>query len=225
MRKIGYALFFIILFSFGIAGASEFPSLTGRVVDEAGILSANDERTINEILSANPNNQVVLVTLKSLRGQEIEEYSNALFRHWKLGDKEKNDGVLIAFAPKERQVRIEVGYGAEAVLTDAIASMIIQHDVLPFVRKNDYSTATIRTARSVIKALGGEAVSEPENDYIWFIVIFLLIFIIPELPSFGGGSRRGGGSFGGGFRGGGSFGGGFRGGGGSSGGGGASGRW
>ena len=108
--------------------AANFPALTGRVVDTAHILSpvtiADLERKLAD-LEQKSGIQLVVATVPSLEGQEIEPYANELFRAWKLGEAKKNNGVLLLVAPKEQRVRIEVGYGLEGTLTDAVSSVII----------------------------------------------------------------------------------------------------
>src|SRR4029078_11606440 len=110
--------------------AFNFPPLTGPVVDAAKILSNETHLVINRKLrdyQARTGHQVVVATVPSLEGYEIREYGNQLFRHSAIGDKERNDGVLILVAPNERKVSIEVGYGAEPELTDAISKIIIEN--------------------------------------------------------------------------------------------------
>jgi uncharacterized protein len=99
-----------------------FPRLTGRIVDEAGVLSPAAEAGLARDLEAHERStggQVVVATLRSLRGLVVEELANRLFREWRLGGAERDDGALLVVAPRERRVRIEVGYGLEGVLTDA----------------------------------------------------------------------------------------------------------
>ena len=107
------------------ACAANFPPLTGRVVDQANILSAGHAgRSERKLADLEPKSgiQLVVATVTSLDGEEIEPYANGLFRAWKLGERQRNNGVLLLVAPKERRVRIEVGYGLEGTLTDAVSS-------------------------------------------------------------------------------------------------------
>jgi hypothetical protein len=107
--------------------ALTFPELTGRVVDEAGILDPSTKAALERKLSefeGNTTGQLIVVTLKSLRGTSIEDYGYQLGRHWQIGQKEKNTGALLIVAPNERKVRIEVGYGFEGTLTDAVSKLI-----------------------------------------------------------------------------------------------------
>jgi uncharacterized protein len=116
---------FIAFVCAGIAAfAVNYPALTGRIVDQANIISADTRNTIEPKLidlEAKSGIQLVVATVTSLEGQEIEPYANELFRNWKLGEKEKNNGVLLLVAPNEHRVRIEVGYGLEGTLTDVLS--------------------------------------------------------------------------------------------------------
>ena len=133
------------------ARASTFPRLTGRVVDEAGVLPDSARVALVSklaALEARTTDQVVVVTLRSLRGQTIEQYGVALGRQWQIGQSGKNNGVLLVVAPNERKVRIEVGYGLEGTLPDAVAKLIIEqtHPDAPF-RDNDYGRHRARRRR------------------------------------------------------------------------------
>jgi uncharacterized protein len=124
-----------------LQAALDFPELTGRVVDEANLLPAEDESRITQQLKAHEEkttNQVVVVTLKSLQGYDIADYGYQLGRHWGIGQAEFNNGVLLIVAPNERKVRIEVGYGLEATLTDALSKQIIDNRITTQFKKKDY---------------------------------------------------------------------------------------
>lgn len=234
-----------------VAFALDFPQLTGRVVDQAGVMSA-DSRTAVEAklkdLEDKSGIQLVVATVKSLQGGDIETYANELFRAWKLGQAQKNNGVLLLVAPNEHKVRIEVGYGLEGTLTDALSSVVISSAIVPRFKTGDFSGGIERGVDGIISILNGDAadwqpkvnvrqddLSADFDQLFPFLFILLFIFIIWYVNRNSGGpggmARRGGGpvfipyggsSWGGG---GGGFGGGFSGGGGSSGGGGASGGW
>src|SRR5690242_14482106 len=110
------------------------PALSGRVVDAAGVLDpANRKALVTrlETLEAATGDQLVVATVASLHGNPIESYANRLFNIWKLGRKDTNNGVLLLVAPSERKVRIEVGYGLEGTLTDAVAELIIEQSIVP----------------------------------------------------------------------------------------------
>jgi len=236
----------------GLAFALDFPPLTGRVVDNAGIVPQPVSASIEAKLQALEDKsgiQLVVATVPSLQGQEIEEYANLLFRHWGLGEKAKNNGVLLLVAPKEKRVRIEVGYGLEGTLTDALSSLVIANAMAPRFKAGDFGGGIDRGVDDIIAVLSTDAQEwqkrpdlraareeTPADEAIPWVAILFFLFILflltrsprgSNLASFLlgvllGSGRNGGGGFGGGGFG---DGGGFSGGGGSSGGGGASGSW
>jgi uncharacterized protein len=123
------------------AAAQTFPKLTGRVVDEAGLLDAAREAALSQklqTLEQQTGRQLVVATLPSLEGRTVEDYGYRLGRAWGIGDKEEDDGVLLIVAPNERKVRIETGYGARVFLTDAVSSVIIRNAILPKFREGDF---------------------------------------------------------------------------------------
>ena len=231
-----------------LAFALDFPPLTGRIVDQANIIGASSRADIETKLTDLEDKsgiQLVVATVKTLAGNDIETYANGLFRFWKLGEKDKNNGVLLLVAPNEHKVRIEVGYGLEATLTDALSSVIISSAIVPRFRANDYSGGVARGVDGIIGVLSGDSAewqkkvelrrddrSGEASNLTPFLIFLVILFIVWYLNRH---SRGGmmfippiGSSFGSGFgggSGGGFSGGGFFGGGGSSGGGGASGSW
>ena len=133
--------------------AANFPPLTGRVVDQANILSpvtkADLERKLAD-LEQKSRIQLVVATVPSLDGEEIEPYANGLFRAWKLGEAKDNNGALLLIAPKERRVRIEVGYGLEGTLTDAVSSIIISNAIAPRFKAGDFNGGVTRGVDDII---------------------------------------------------------------------------
>lgn len=120
-----------------VAAAQTFPALTGRVVDQANLLSPEKEAELTERLAAlerDTTDQLVVVTVPDLQGHDIADYGYRLGRHWAIGQADKDNGVLLIVAPTERKVRIEVGYGLEGVLPDALAALIIHDRILPAFR-------------------------------------------------------------------------------------------
>ena len=246
----------ILTFAAVAAFALTFPQLTGRVVDEAGVLDEATRQTITDKLAAveaKSGDQIVVVTLKSLQDTSIEDYGYQLGRAWGIGEKDKSNGALLIVAPNERKVRIEVGYGLEGALTDAVTRLIIQNAILPRFRAGDFAGGISRGVDDIIQVVSGDAeefqrraAQRPDKppqgvDAATVIfVIFMLIVIFMMLRNAQGGrrtlGRRGGyagpifipsgGSWSSGSGGGSSgSGGGFSGGGGSFGGGGSSGDW
>ena len=244
VRTAGAGLALILSFVL-VAVAANFPALTGRVVDQADIIGAPvraDLETKLADLESKSGIQLVVATVKSLEGQEIEPYANELFRTWKLGEKTKNNGVLLLVAPNEKRVRIEVGYGLEGTLTDALSKVIITNAITPRFKTGDFAGGITRGVDDIITVLTTDASewqkrpslrvdSEPASAPVpWLVVViaFIVIGLMIVSPAFRWMvfamlmSGRSGGFGSGGFS---SGGGGFSGGGGSSGGGGASGSW
>lgn len=233
------------------AAEPTFPPLTGRVVDDAGVLSPDTKQKLTGILAQleqKTGDQLVVATLKSLQGRDIADYGYRLGRKWGIGQKGHDNGAILIVVPSERNVRVEVGYGLEGTLTDAQSKLIIENDITPRFRSGDYDGGVTAGTIALVRLLGGNAVdvgaappgpaaSHGQDDDgggfpIWIAIVVIWIvfgrFFWPLLflgrrSGWGGGGGWSGGGFGGGS--GGFGGGGFSGGGGSFGGGGASGRW
>jgi uncharacterized protein len=159
-RVIFIAIAWICLTCAGVAQTLTFPVLTGRVVDEAGLLSAADRAALTQSLAdleAKTTDQLVVVTLKSLQGTVIEDYGYQLGRRWKIGQKDKDSGVLLIVAASERKVRIEVGYGLEGTLTDAATKIIIENAILPRFKTGDFAGGIKSGVADIIQLLGGDA--------------------------------------------------------------------
>lgn len=186
--------------------APDFPPLTGRIVDNANLLSPEAERgltTTLEALERDTTDQLVIVTVSDLQGYEIEEYGYQLGRTWGIGQAQKNNGVLLIVAPNDRKVRIEVGYGLEPVLTDALAALIIHNDILPSFRDGRYERGItlgvgaineqlrLDPAEAQARAAAAEAPrsSLPIGPIILISVVFFLI-AIAVIGSLSGRGRR-----------------------------------
>ena len=149
------ALVFLV-FANVAAAAPQFPPLTGRVVDNAHILSPQATQKLDTdlaALEAKTGHQVVVATLPDLQGYDIADYGYQLGRTWAIGQKGKNDGVVFIVAPNDRKVRIEVGYGLEPVLTDALSSVILQTKVLPRFRDGQMEQGVVDGVEAVIQQL------------------------------------------------------------------------
>ena len=134
------------------AVALVLPTLSGRVVDEANILDPAMRAALTQKLAeleAKTTDQLVVVTLRSLQGTSIEDFGVELGRRWRVGQGDKNNGVLLIVAPSERKVRIEVGYGLEGTLTDAVSKLIIENAIVPRFRANDIPGGITRGGMSV----------------------------------------------------------------------------
>lgn len=244
-----------LLFAFVAAPAlaePKFPPLTGRVVDDAHVLSPQTAQKLDGELAQleqQTGHQLVVATVPDLQGYEIEDYGYQLGRTWQIGRKGVNDGVILLVAPKERKVRIEVGYGLEPVLTDALSNIILQRKVLPQFKAGHMEQGIVDGTEALIQQLAlpedearqnvaqaEQAQQQNPQDQAppipVIIAVVVIFFILAGLFSRGGGGlwwllpfllssggRRDG------WGGGGGGGGGFSGGGGSFGGGGSSGSW
>jgi uncharacterized protein len=181
----------------GLGVAFNFPALTGRVVDQAGIMTTQSRSELEaklKNLEDKSGIQVVIATLKSLEGSDIETYANQLFRNWRLGEAKKNNGVLLLVAPNEHKVRIEVGYGLEGTLTDALSSVIISSAMVPRFKTNDFSGGIERGVDGIISVLSGDTTDwQPKpsvraedppplpNELFTILFILIAIFVIWSL--------------------------------------------
>ncbi len=256
MRRAGAVLIGLLVVAALALAAPIFPALTGRVVDDANVIPpatrASLETKLGD-LETKSSIQLVVATIKSLDGQAVEPYANELFRNWKLGDAPKNNGVLLLIAPKEHKVRIEVGYGLEGTLTDALSKIVIANAIAPRFKAGDFGGGVERGVDDIITILTTDAADwqpRPQlreehsllDQLLPFLILGFVLFVLwrnmrspprmgPWGSGLGGPAARGGplifppmGGSGWGSDGG-FGGGGFSGGGGSSGGGGASGDW
>jgi uncharacterized protein len=136
--------------------APTFPPLTGRVVDAAHVLDATTVDAItqrSQALEAATGRQLVVATVPSLQGLDVQDYGYQLGRAWGVGQKGRNTGVVLVVAPTERKVGIEVGYGLEGVLTDALTSVILQEKVLPKFRAGDVNGGVLDGANALADQL------------------------------------------------------------------------
>jgi len=188
---MGLVLVLMVLPSLAQA-AITFPALSGRVVDEAQLLSPAQEAELTSRLAAletQTGDQLVVVTLNSLQDQEIADYGYQLGRHWGIGQKENDGGALLIVAPNERRVRVEVGYGLEGVLTDGWSGLLIQNQILPAFRNGDYAGGIITGTNALIEQLtldpeeaaarAAEAQQQAERPSLPFFPLFIfgIIFL------------------------------------------------
>lgn len=224
-----------------------FPTITKAVVeptsqfyvnDYANILSDSTEQYIiekNVALESASGAQIVVVTIPSLEGESLEEYATELFRKFGIGDKDKDNGLLLLLALEERLFRVEVGYGLEGILPDGKTGRIQDEYIIPYLKEDNWDEGIKSGFDAFLKVINGEDIAldeqEESNEVLIGIIIFWIIMMIAMFIialKFGGHSGFYGGFYGGGSSGtshssrGGFSGGGFHGGGGFSGGGGSS---
>ena len=231
-----YRILLCILLSWSSLFAFNVPTLHGRVSDYAKLLSADQVQTIESLLAQyeqQTSNQFAVLTIDSLEGDSLEDFSLRTVEKWKLGQKGKNNGALLLIVKNDHKVRIEVGYGLEPVLTDVFCGSTIRDVLAPAFRDGNYGQGIADTLYAMMQKTGTEFTNykpqytaQPEaeipNVVVFFFIILIVLFAIknPILAGYiigsllSGGGRSGGSSYGG-----------FSGGGGSFGGGGASGSW
>jgi uncharacterized protein len=220
-----------------LAAEPQFPPLTGRVVDEAALLSPSARDRITgwlEQYERDSKRQIVVATVKSLQGFPIEDFGYRLGRAWGIGEKGRNTGAILLVAPNERAVRIEVGYGLEGELTDALSRAIIDQQILPAFRQGNFEQGITAGTAAILRTLGWNGAADATDatspgtasdlaplGLIIFIILFAALrhgrhglWMVPMGHDVWGSRSRG--RFPGDR---------FSGGGGSFGGGGASGRW
>ena len=193
----------------------------GAVHDFAKVLSIRDEKAIEEKLRshrASTSNEIAVVVIPSLQGRQLEQFSIRLARSWGIGKKAENNGILLLVAMRERKIRIEVGYGLEAILTDAIAGSIIRNEMTPHFRRGYSNRGVDAGVTAIIDVLGGDHEYDPKSGnrktdepvWPWLFFAFIWIFVPMVGPAFGfrgSGGGSGAGFGGGGFGGGGASGG------------------
>jgi uncharacterized protein len=198
----------------GAFAAPKFPALTGRVIDNAEVLSTATEQKLDSELAeleAKTGHQLVVATVPDLQGYEIEDYGYQLGRAWALGRKGVNDGVILLVAPKERKVRIEVGYGLEPVLTDALTSVILQTRVLPQFKAGRMEQGVVDGAGAIVQqlalpeaeaqAVASQAAAQqavrtrgPTGSHIpVFLIVLVVFWVLTRILRGGRRGRRGGG--------------------------------
>lgn len=226
-------LFSFFIMNFLTAFAVERLYFNRFVADNAGVLDTKAERALNRRISdlqRKTSADIAVVTLRSLRGQTIEDAALEIGRKYNVGKSGKNNGVVFLVVTKDRKVRIEVGYGLEGVINDAKAGRILDEQVLPYFKQGKYQGGILRGTHVLSQEIassygvtladaykvGKPPSSASSKNIMWlYVIIFVLAFILPSRRRYGYGRRYssfgssfGGGSFGGSFGGGGGFGGG-----------------
>lgn len=192
------------------AAAQEFPKLTGRVVDAANIIPPADEAALTgklEAVETASSRQLVIATVPSLQGYDIADYGYQLGRHWQIGQKGANNGLILLVAPNERKVRIDVGYGLEPIMTDALSHQIITQQILPRFKAGDYPGGINAGADSIIeqlrappeqaeqKALAAQQAqrergsSDGDGGSLFPLIFWGIVFFFVILPMLRGGRR------------------------------------
>ncbi|MEZ4700138.1 MAG: TPM domain-containing protein [Rhodothermales bacterium] len=186
MRRCRAAVLVLIAFLLPLAAplafAQQVPPLTGRVVDRAEILSAGAERELEQLLAAHEDstsNQIAVLTIRSLDGADLESYSLEVARAWELGQAGRDNGVLLLVAVEDRKMRIEVGYGLEGSLTDAVAGRIIRNELRPYFQQEDYEGGIRAGVIAIMDAIAGSYEGEDDvSEMPWFLrIVFGIMFV------------------------------------------------
>ncbi|MFC5586807.1 TPM domain-containing protein [Nitratireductor kimnyeongensis] len=168
--------------------AVELPRLTGRVVDNAGIVDAATEAALSsrlEAFQARSSDQIVVATIRSLDGEALEPFANQLFRAWGLGQAGEDNGVLLLVALDDRKMRIEVGYGLEGTLTDLHSKLIIENTMVPAFRAGDFSAGISDAVDDIIMVLEGNAAEleararrnqQNDGEPAWPVILFFIVW-------------------------------------------------
>ena len=245
LRNIGRVfliLFFVSIGSIELLAQPEIPKLKQYANDFTNTIPSSNLQQINNELRKFDDvssNQIILLIINTLDGYPLEMFANEVAEKNGIGTKQNDNGILFLVVVNDRKMRIEVGYGLEGAVPDALASSIIRNEVAPYFKKDDYYSGVIAGLTSLVAATKGEyrrdrrrnTNEEEDGGFPWGFLIFIIIFLVMGrnrgglgtlllLGALGGGGRSSGGFGGGGFSGGG-----FSGGGGGFGGGGASGGW
>jgi len=184
VRLIGPACLFAAFLTAGTSSPvwAAVPQPAGYVTDEAGLLTPSQIAALDRALSEyerRTSNQIVVLTVKSLEGQDIESYSMAVAEAWKAGQKHKDNGAILIVAPNERRVRIEVGYGLEGILTDAKSARIIRNILAPRFQAGDYYDGINGAVSAMEAVIGEEFTAErrvPEAIQSFFPILMMLLF-------------------------------------------------
>ncbi|MBN1781352.1 YgcG family protein [bacterium] len=167
MKTFKYMLLPVVVLGVTVVTGTNVPYLTGRVTDNAQILSSETSRMLTERLRDHENrtgNQIAVLTVSSLDGEAVEDYALDVFNEWKLGQKDRDNGILILVAPNDRRMRIEVGYGLEPVMPDAMAGRIIRGIMTPRFKNGDYDGGIMEGTLAVIDVLEGGTLSETAEE-------------------------------------------------------------
>jgi uncharacterized protein len=192
------AALLLVLVPLALATAAELPALTGRVVDDAGLIDAATKAALDAKLAAfeqKSSDQIVVATIPSLGGEAIEPYANRLFRAWGLGQAGEDNGILLLVARDDRKMRIEVGYGLEGTLTDLHSKLIIEDTMVPAFRAGDFAGGISRAVDDIVTVLEGNgeelqarrARNQPAgSSFDAETLIFIGFFIVWGTLFFGG---------------------------------------
>lgn len=172
-----------------LAFALEVPQLRGRVNDNANMLSPGASQRLEQTLAdfeRSDSTQIVVLTINSLEGESLEEYSIKVAEAWRIGQTKLDNGAILLIAKQERKIRIEVGQGLEGVLTDLVSGRIIRGDISPYFKKNDYDAGITAGVSSIMQVVKGEYQAQPRDlkqgkksaEPVFTLLVFLLVAVV-----------------------------------------------
>jgi len=172
-----------------LACALEVPQLRGRVNDYANLLSPGASQRLEQALvdfERSDSTQIVVLTINSLEGESLEEYSIRVAEAWRIGQAKLDNGAILLIAKQERKIRIEVGRGLEGVLTDLVSGRIIRGDMSPHFKKNDYDAGITAGVSSIMQVVRGEYQAQPRDlkqgkksaEPVFTLLVFLLVAVV-----------------------------------------------
>ncbi|HEY8934145.1 MAG TPA: TPM domain-containing protein [Cyclobacteriaceae bacterium] len=215
LKRILYLIILLPPLAFGQLAVPEHGGVW--VHDEANVLSASAKSELEMMLKAerdSTSNQIAVLIIPSLNGEALEDYAiKVAHQEWKLGQKDRDNGVLLLIVIDDRKVRIETGYGLEGVLTDALSSRINRNEIVPFFKQGDYDNGVKAGVTAIIKAIKGEYKNDnpppsgkkfrrSRSPLTTIIIVIVIIIIAASRKRGGGGGFMSGGGFIGGFGGG-----------------------
>ena len=200
-RRTLLILWMAFLFLTAFRGvAAQFPSPQGYVNDFANVLDGDTRSRLNGLITDLEKKTTVefaVVTVPSLKGMTVEQYANLLFKQWGIGKKGKDNGLLVLICPKERKMRVEVGYGLEAVITDGLAGSVIRHSFTPAFKQGDYAKGTLEGVTQLTRFVTGadspqtwktvHADPKPQDPLVIkiFSTLFFSVFVVIGLTAIG----------------------------------------
>jgi uncharacterized protein len=188
--RLVFSAFLFFAFSSSAFAQKAVPELWGqRIHDEARILLPTTIDQLEKKLKVyedSTSNQIAVLIIQSLDGDAIENYSIRVAEKWKLGQKGKDNGVLLLIAVDDHKMRIEVGQGLEGALTDAKSSRIIRNDIAPAFRRNDFDDGITTGIESIIKVIGGEYTADYDGETFKYTlsIIFIILILVPTIFAF-----------------------------------------
>lgn len=197
-RLAGVLLALLFLLPLAVQAQGEVPALQGRVNDYANLISPDQKQRIEAQLAQfeqQTGNQVAVLTVETLNGEDIEGYANRVARAWALGQKGKDNGVLLLVAHKDRKMRVEVGYGLEPVLTDLQSNIIQNEVIIPYFKRGDFGGGIEAGVKALLSTIQGKEIEpapvqqpaggggEGGGGFLVFLLFIIVPFILNAIRS------------------------------------------